>query len=282
LVLEDTDVSPQGDLEDAAPKSGQEAGGGKGKEKDPTADLQKEIETLRTTNRQLTESERYWSERARANGRGEEDGAEDVDDAAKPKKGAAEPEDEVDEDPSKFVDDLSASGIKALEKRGLITKKQATAMIEDIAEKVAERVANKVVKGARTAMTHDAELIQQYPELNDPESDLFKETSTIYQAAVKKDPSLKKSTVALMQAAEVASLRIKVRDGAGRRQERDDDADRTRRIREQAGDRSRRGGFEDEDADDSMGPEARHIAQMLGVKEADYKNERTKLKGGRR
>jgi hypothetical protein len=284
------DVSPNGDQGTPPPKSGDPAG--KGKDKDDVAALRAENETLRKTNQQLSDSERFWADKASKAGRGadDEDGdLEDVDDPAPKggkKKAAADDADEDLEDPAKFVDALSTQGPRAiakwLKKNGYVTGAEA--------EVLATKTAKQAVTAARQAMTHDAELVGDYPDLKDEKSELFKETSAIFSGMVKKDPSLKKSTVALMMAAEQAKLKLQIKGGGSRERdeggdEGDRELERQRRIRSQNGDRGRRGDSFEDDDDDSMGPQAKEVLAAFGrfgVDEAAYKSERKKLKAGGR
>jgi hypothetical protein len=258
-------------------------GAGKGKEKDELATLRAENETLRKTNTTLSDSERFWAERAERaeteRSRGTRTGEDDED--AIPREDKADYDE--NEESSAFVDDLSATGIKALEKRGVLTKKAAKGMIEEISEKVAR----KIVGSARASMTQDAELVTQFPELRDDKSALFVETKRIFARNVARDPSLKKSPAALFMAAEQAKLELKIKGGdnggAGDGRS-DEDRERQRRIKEQSGDRGRRGGAEfTEEDDDTIGPQAREVLNAMsrfGVTDDDFKKERKRARGG--
>ena len=274
VELEDAPVSAPAAAQPAPePKSGEPAGG-KGKEKDDAAELRAEISRLQKSNQELAESERYWAGIAAKNGHAAPEGEE-----PEPKTPAAS-DDEDYSDPAKFVDALSTKGPRAiaswLKKEGYITAAEA--------KDVAEKTARQAVAIARRSMEQNAELVGKHPELGDEASPLFKETQKVYQEMVKRDPELKKSSAALIVAADLAAANIKLRDSAKRKPaaaEEDDEAEseRTRRIRLQAGDRSRRSGtaFEDE-GDDSVSDTQRTIAERLGLKVEDYKAERKKLR----
>ncbi len=273
MADEKADVLPNGDP-GKDPQSGGDADKGKGK--DDSAALRAEIETLRKTNQTLSDSERYWADRAKANGNGDDEDEDDEKPAKKGKEPA--PADDDDDDPAKFVDELSSKGPKAiaayLKKKGYVTAAEAS--------EIATKTAKQAVKAARESMTHDVELSRDYPDLQDPESELFKETSKIYKGMLKRDPKLKDSSAALLMAAENAKLKLQI-EGKGKSNSEDDaEKDRQRRIREQGGDRGRRGSADFDDGDDDrMGPEAKSIAAALGVSDKDYLASKKALRGGR-
>lgn len=273
-VLEDAPVSTPG-VDPAAPKSGEPAGG---KGKDELAQARERIAQLERSNTELSQSERHWADRFAEATRGK--GGEPEGDEPEPKTPAAAKEEDDFSDPAKFVDALSTKGPKTiaayLKKEGYITAAEA--------EKLSEKTAKQAVAVARRSMEQNAELVGKHPELNDESSPLFKETQKIYGEMVKRDPELKKSNAALITAADLAAALIKLRDGAGRRKpgaddEDDTESERTRRIRQQSGDRSRRSAaaFDDTD-DDSMTESQRTIAERLGLSADAYKDERKKLR----
>lgn len=258
------------------------AGADKGKEKDELATLRADNARLTKSNTELGESERYWAEQAK-NGRKPE---ADEDETPAQKKKVDDEWDE-NEEASTFVDDLSAKGIKALQKRGMLTKKQATEMIEERATEIATKIARDIVGKARTSMTADAKLVSQFPELQDEKSDLFKETKRIFAENCAEDPSLKKSQGALMMAAKQAKLELQIKTGKTSTTQSEEDREQARieRIAGQQGSRGRRGAAEfTEDDDDTIGPEARTMLTQFaryGVTDDDYKKEVKKTRGGR-
>lgn len=257
---------------------GAPAGADKGnKDKDELATLRADNARLTKSNGELSTSAEFWATQARS-------GRKDPD--ADPDPEPDEPKDDYDEneDAATFVDDLSAKGIKALEKRGVLTKKAATKLIEDIATKVSREIVGK----ARNSMTADAKLVSQYPELQDDKSELFKETRRIFNENCADDPSLKKSQGALMMAAKQAKLELQIKNGkpaGGGKSEEDLEQERIQRVRGQQGDRGRRGAAEfTEEDDDTIGPEARTMLNQFaryGVTDDDYKKEVKKSRGGR-
>ena len=276
MVLED--VLPVADSQQDAPADSPDKGGGKekgtGKEKDDLGEARAEIARLRKSNEQLTESERYWAQRAS----GAAGDGDDEDGAGGKAKASAEPDDDDEDldDPGKFVDELSAKGPRAIQKwlkrEGYVTRSEA----EDLAVKKA----GEAVSVARAGLTQDAELMQRFPDLKNAESELFEATGKAYREMVARDPAMKKSPGALFAAAELATERMKAqgRDATGGADDRE--RERQARVRAQQGDRGRRtAAAMDERADDSMGPEAKHIAAAMGVSDADYMSERSKLRG---
>jgi hypothetical protein len=284
-MADDLEVSPgtggQGDQPPGSP-----AGGG-AKKSDAGADelksLRAEVDRLKKSNEQLTESERYWAGLARRGGAGEEDGEDDLDDAepeAKPTakgKRRAEPEPDEDDldDPAKFVDALSAKGPKVLDavlrKRGFLTAEGAAKLVQD------------AIQRERHSMSTDAELVTRFPDLKDAESELSQETGRIFREAVKRDPAAKRSAAALLMAAELAEFRLaqkaaKTKAQPAREDDDERETERRRRVEAQQGARGTRGRaeVEDEPDDDYLGPQAQAVIAALGVKPERYLDERRK------
>lgn len=270
------DVSLTGDQKEA-PGAPAGADKGLGITKEELAILRADNARYEKTNKELMTTSDYWAEQARLGRRSPE--------SAEPIVENDDPDYDENEDSAAFVDDLSTKGIKALEKRGVMTKKATKAMIAEEATKIAREIARDAVGKARTSMTQDAELVSQFPELRDEKSELHVETKKIFATAVAKDPSLKNSPTALMMAAENARNRIAARGGDRATVGDDTEQARQRRIREQSGDGGRRRGegFAEED-DDSIGPEARNMLSQMsrfGVSDKEYQSERKKIKAGR-
>lgn len=258
LAKVDADVELDGSqvaTDDSREDGGAEGEGGKKAKPADEAKLSKrEHEQLLKRLGELEQSERYWSERARA---GEKPEAEPDD----------EPPPEDDEPPAddttdQFIEDLSKKGLEALVKRGVLTKKAAIEIIQREARKVAREVVGVETKKLAT----DAELIRQFPDLEDRESALFKRTGELFREDVKGDPTLRDSPRALILAARTAKAELALESKGG------GDDSRAARIRAQAGDRSGSRGF-DEDQD-TMGPAAREIAERMGVSEKQFRAHR--------
>ncbi len=224
---------------------------------------------------ELTESERYWSDRARGGAAPEPEETPDPED----------PEDEPqvrDDKPEKLVDDISNKGIQALVERGVITRKQAKELIAKEVEKQARKVVEEVVGRERTKLTVDAEIMTKYPELRDEKSPLFAKTRDIYKEVVRRNPAKANDPEALLDAAERARLTLEIESlKSGRSAEHEEEpepAERNRqdRIRAQASDRGRRSSeFE---ADDSrLGDEAREVIRQMGITEDDFRDSRQRL-----
>lgn len=249
------------------PKSG-EAGKGKdgGEGKQPKEDKDSirlsraDYDTMREELAEL----KFWK-----NSQARED-----DDEPEPKSAKrAEPEDDDDleallkEDPEKFTDEFSAEGLKALVKRGFITEKRAKRLLGDIAEKLVSERLEALVDGkiskAQKAMLSDAEILQKYPELNDPESALTKRTKEVYREIMAEDKSTPKGT-ALRLAARTASAEMR-------------DTREERIARQGGGSDRRRGGYTGEDEDSDLTPTQRRILDGfnadggLKVSEDSYK-----------
>jgi len=259
-------VLPEGGQEDRAPVVPAKA---EPKAKDPgkdeLAEARREIAELRKTNQQVTESERYWATLAQGKGQGGDD-----DDPDPEPKAAAIADD--DDDPAKLVDELTASGTKALSKRGFLK----AADVEKLVAKQATEIAEKIVGQAGKRITLDAQLVAEFPELKNEDSALFKATGEEYRAILKLDPSLKKSPATLFLAAKAAKARVapvEAKAAADKREE-----ERLERIRAQAGERGGGGGFDDDDYGDALSPMQKQIASQLGVDEKDVLAEKKKMR----
>lgn len=239
-------------------KQTSEGGGGKkaaAKPNDELASLRTELETERRRRTELEESERYWAGQARnaaaAPIKPKPDRDEELDDDL------SDP-DPADDTPEKLLDEFSSKGVAALVKRGVLTKTAAKELIL----KVARQEARKIVENERGNMQRDAQLYREYPDLQNSESELFKETAKVYRARVQRDPTLAKSGEALMMCAEIAQIKLSAQTEKGNLDE------RKQRARDQMGDtsRGRRGAasFEEED-DDTLSPGQRQIMERLNA-----------------
>lgn len=255
----------------AAPPAKEGSNGKAPKQPDELAELRKQFDALRKQNEELAASERYWAEQARGRGKPEPD----------PEEEPEEPEDDdpelTDDTPDKLVDDFSTKGVEALVKRGVLTKKAAREIIRKEAEKVARQIVDTRVR----QVTEDSKLMTEFPELNDPESELYKATQKIYRGLVAEDPALRKSVGALKMAARQAKLELKIQARANGR---GDEDERVNRIKAQNGDRGDRysGGFEDDG--DSLPPQAAEIMAafaQVGVKDLDEDHFREQMRRGR-
>lgn len=279
--VEEVVETPTDDAGESSDKGGADGGkvadkGGdksKGKDGDGVTLTRKDYDALQRRLDELQESERYWADRAKgakASGGDPSDEDDDQDD-----------DPDLDEDPDKVLDEFSTKGIDALVKRGVLTKKAARELIR----KEAEKIARQVVGSESKKLQSDAELLRKFPDLGDEKSDLFRRTAEIYQAEVKRDPALKRSTAALMLSARAAKAEIDAEKRASKRDESEES--RLDRIRRQAGDSNRRGraDFEDDDEGD-IGPEAKELISRMsryGVTEDNFRKSREQFRDtGRR
>lgn len=165
---------------------------------------------------------------------------------------SAEDDEEVDEG-GDIADDFATNGIEALRKRGVLTKKEAKEMFETAARKVAR----EEVERSRKDMIADTELLQQFPGLSDPKSEMFTRTQDIYNEQIKRDPSLKGSPQTLPMAARIAKAELIAEGRADARQD---------RITRQSGDRSTgRGSSFSEDDSDDLSPTQRSILERFNA-----------------
>ena len=151
--------------------------------------LQKSVAERDKMIEELRASERYWAERAAASTQQPDD--EDQGD---------EPELIEDDNPDRFVEDLSNEGVAALKKRGLLTREEAM----ELAAKVAEKKISEATKRLET----DAKIIREFPELQDEKSPLFQKTAEIFREMVAQDDTLKRSPNAMMLAARAARAEL--------------------------------------------------------------------------
>ena len=259
----------------------------KGQGKDETVTISKaEFEGLRRERDEAQQGNRDWAAYVR---RGPATPAEEP---VREEDDSLDPDQFVDSDagmgvdddtPEKLVDEIAAQGTAAISKRGFITAAQA----QKLAVSVAERVSRELIGRERQKITTDAQLMSEFPELRDPESDLFKATAVRYQRAVAMDPNAKKTPAALYLAADAARESLKARAPARRR---DDSGDDDRGNREPEDDRRRRADSQDsrprgraavDDADDMLGDEARAVIKGMGITETEFAASRKQVNGDR-
>jgi len=260
-----------------APKAGDGADKGKPKE-EPTVS-KKEYDALKKQNEELAESERYWAGQAKARPKPETD---DTDDEPDQQDDAAGKPDITDDDtPEKFTDELSTKGMQALIKRGVLTRKEAESLFRKVAAEEAEKVVGRAVRHLST----DAQMVREYPDLNDAKSPLFKKTGEVFQEMVAEDPALKKSPAALKLAARTAKLQLDLESRQNGHETRDRDTDddreqsrdRQRRIDAQNGDRGRGARSDIEDEDPGLSPMQRKFLGQMKVSEEDFSKSKKEL-----
>lgn len=252
-------------------------GGANGKDENVTIP-KAQLEALTRSLGEAQGDAKYWAGVART-------GAGAGRPAAEPPAGEDEQEIEVDESefldpdaltglldgdtPEKLVDEIAANGVEALRKRGFVTAAEAQRIAVQKATEVANRVAKSVVSTERNKNATDRQIVGNYPDLQNPESELFQETAKIYREAVAMDPNAKKSPAALMLAAKAAKTIIDARHSAQETEE-----ERLERVEAQGGPRGR---GRDTAGNDYMGPETTEILRQMGVSTDDFKVEREKL-----
>lgn len=211
----------------------------------PAVDLEKTIAELRE---QVAESQRtaqFWAERAQT--------------PAAPAQAPAAPEPEEEIDVLEAITTEGATGFDRLaEKRGFIKRTEVEQLIDSRATAI------------QTAHAQEQQLLDQYPELKNRQSDFFKATASHYGALVKSGTP---ATTAMGIAANMAELefmrsgKLKTPDGGGAGSR---EADRLARIAAQGGSAGPRRPSGAETDDDSLTAEQKHIAQMMGITEEAY------------
>jgi hypothetical protein len=160
-----------------------------------------------------------------------------------------------------------------LKKAGYVNKRE----VADIAGKVASRIVN-IERGKLSA---DAKIVQDFPDLQNNNSELFKATSIELRTLVAIDPSARNRPATLYAAAAAAKAKLeakKAKEVPPKKDDEDDDlydrfgaedeADRQRRAASQDG--SRTGRADNSDTTDYMGPEAREMCRQMGLDEKDF------------
>lgn len=210
----------------------------------PAEDLQKVIADLRE---QVAESQRtaqFWAEQARS--------APAAPAAPAP---AAEPED----DDTDVLEAITLNGTKGFEdlaaRRGFVKRSEVEQMIDSRA----------------TALTKEQELLGQYPDLRNRQSDFFKQTAAHYGAMVKAGTP---ATTAMQLAANMAELDLmragKITTPSANGDKGNREAERLARIAAQGGGAGPRRPSGGEDDDDTLTAEQKHIAAMMGISEEAY------------
>ena len=182
----------------------------------------KDYEALQARAREKEVEEAYWRGKAEAGSKGKRESDEDEEDAAPPVR-KAKPATE-DEDAEAFLADVNKRGMKAIRERGMMSRDEVEALIEERAAKIARGEVGK----ATEALHSDAQLIRQYPDLNDPESEFSKRVAKEVRGLVAADKNLARSNATILAASRIvaAQMRSEKSDTTNR--------DRERRIAKQA------------------------------------------------
>lgn len=202
---------------------------------------------------------------------------------------------DLDEDPSVFLDGLSTKGAKLLKEKGFITK-------ADLKEVIAELRADtdNKISGTVKATKLDALMAEEFPELiadsvkvdnakksgtRAEVSQLFQRTTEIYNEAIESNSALAGSPEIMLIAARQAraELKGKPKEKATEPEVHVDSRPQSRRSRIESARPARdvrdddRGGGRSE-----MTAQQREVAKRLGVSEGDFQSQQAKIERTRR
>lgn len=215
--------------------------------------LRKDFESLEKRNKELSDSEKYWADRARGAAPVVQQDDDDDEDTlpANPFEG---------EKPEALLDDLTQKGLEALYKRGVPTRAELAEAAKNIKNEVMAAVNQKLAVNQK----HNAvdQELAKYPELKDPNTPLFLETQRYFRRMVERDPSIKDQPNTLLSAVEFAKEKLDMEAKAAAPAETRQDTRRLR-IAAQAGERPPVGGTEDDADDDELSPTAREVVGNL-------------------
>lgn len=250
-----------------------------------------ELEGLRRERDEARDSERFWAQRARAGGQQPAESVEEpeeeieTDDLIPAVTGDQSVDEAIFSDPDKWADAVSKgpAAIQAfVRKAGYVTATEAA----DIAAKVARRT----VDVERQKMTTDAVIVRDFPDLNNPKSELFQATAAELRHLVAMDPRAKNSPATLYAAANAAKAKLEAKRPASRRgaeddedrydrygEEREDD----RRRRADAQDGTHRSGRDAGDDLDMLGPEAKEVIRQMGITAEEFSSSAREVRGQR-
>lgn len=218
-------------------------------------EFRKELDARDKQIAELRESEKYWARKA---GRAVEPEPDESEEPEEPQ--------EPEEKPERLLDELSADGLKAIEKRGFVKRSDVERMVND---KV-----NRTLEEVQQGQAFDAKLQRDFPDLTDPKSELFKRAGANFREMVELDPKAKGSRVALYAAAKLAARELETEKKVATTNDREER--RRQRIADQAPERGRTRQSNDDD-EFEMSPQARQIVKNLerfGVKEEGYRRGR--------
>jgi hypothetical protein len=251
---------------DSGESNGRKGGDQAPEGRDELKALKRELARMKDEVKALSESERYWAAQAKAKTDAKPAPAADDDDGG---------DDDLGGDDA--IDLLSTKGLSALRDKGFLTERGAKRLVKQVLETrlsaeqakidalVEERLQAKI-----QSLTGTAQLVQEYPDLGVPESDLYVLTQEKLEQMVREEPALKGSKFALQAAAREAAQEL----GLGRKQ--NEREARMRRIQGQLPERGapRRG--DDYDDGDLIEPDPA-IAKLLqeaGASVDDWRKER--------
>lgn len=214
--------------------------------------LTADLKAAKDETKRLADSEKYWSEKARAR----QPEPKPAPDETPTRELAPDPFE--GEKPESFLDDLSVNGLKAAFKRGVISKEQLDDAIGRLAENLEKRIDEKIDSATRHSRT-DAELARLYPELLEdaerikkgeaPKTDLYIRTNEKYKDMLALDPSLKQSPALLMSAAASAKKELAMEAELEEARKGEKQSNRRARIESTHSDREAPGGEENGEGD---------------------------------
>jgi len=185
--------------------------------------------------------------------------------------------------PEAMLDELSKLGPEALAKRGFVRKSDVVKIAREEGRKAAAAAATQAVGRARQELTAEQRLMQDFPELGDKQSELYRLAAANAREVLRDDPKANPVTV-LRLSARAAKAQIEAtRGGEGQGGEGDDepparrtgrrDPDREDHIKAQHGDRGRGRSRIDtnDDADVELSQDALDLCSKFGVSPDEYK-----------
>jgi hypothetical protein len=240
----------------SAPAASPQAGGGTAAA--DAAVLQQELETLKGKLADTERNAQFWYEKASTK-----------------EKAPVTTAERAAEDDTDVLDVITTKGSKGLDelvaKRGYVRKDEVQAMVNE-----------KAIQ-----LTKEAQLLKEYPDLSDPNSEFFQATAKVFG-------ELKNAGVSETMAMELAAERVDLQFlRTGKRktpaQQRDEDKaareeERKARLRAQSGERGNHAPVDNEE-DEELTAEQKHIVQSMGITEEAYKKrakEGVKMRGGMR
>lgn len=147
--------------------------------------LREELAASKRREKELEEQAAFWARKAEESGK------------PKPKE-AAEPK---DEDPDEFINDLTKRGVKAILDR----------MPKGLDAEAMEQLLDKKLGAMTEGFGKQASLVRDFPDLNDPNSELHKLTMAELEAAEDDDKDFKRTPATIRVAARAAQAQLEAK-----------------------------------------------------------------------
>lgn len=242
--------------------------------------LEADLARERSARKEAEDDSKYWANRNRQPQQREE--REDT--PAKPAAPAA-----ATEKPEKLLDDLTAEGLDALKKRGVITGPELATILEEHASKMEGRM-----QQVRQDAEFSARISAEFPEIAEdsqrlnrnekPQTELFAAASRIYRQMVADDPALEGTNGALLIAARQAKAEILAKKKPAAKET--DEVEEARpprraRIERQASDRSPSGSEGDESHQDGFSKQQLEVMKHLKVEPQNFRKHAGVTRNGR-